>query len=201
MPVDAGDVAWRDVRAQMRAFIARRVDDPHAADDLVQEVLARLHEHLDHLDDRDRLVPFAYRVTRNVIVDHYRARASAKEVAEDHERVAARADALLRDQADEPGEEDRAALARCLRPLVERLPEPYRGALLATDLGPLSQAEAARRAGLSAPGMKARVQRGRGKLAALLAECCTAELDVRGGVVGHRRVGRCDCSSAQASAR
>jgi RNA polymerase sigma-70 factor (ECF subfamily) len=48
-------------------------------------------------------------------------------------------------------------------------------------------------AGLSAPGLKARVQRGRRKLAELLAECCEVELDARGTVTRQRRVGRCAC--------
>jgi DNA-directed RNA polymerase specialized sigma24 family protein len=36
------DHAYRDMRARLRDFIARRVENPQAADDLAQEVLLRL---------------------------------------------------------------------------------------------------------------------------------------------------------------
>ena len=46
----------------------------------------------------------------------------------------------------------RQELARCLAPLIRQLPEPYREALTLTDLGKLSQVEAAEVVGLSVPG-------------------------------------------------
>ena len=93
-----------------------------------------------------------------------------------------------------------AALAACLTPLVRSLPEPYREALLLTDIGGLTQAEAARRLGISASGMKSRVQRGRAKLKAALLGCCEIELDRRGTVLDYRpRRAECDgeCGAPQ----
>jgi RNA polymerase sigma-70 factor, ECF subfamily len=47
--------------------------------------------------------------------------------------------------------------------------------------------------GLSVPGMKSRVQRGRQQLRKMLDECCLIELDRRRGVVAfeERRPGSC----------
>jgi RNA polymerase sigma-70 factor (ECF subfamily) len=47
----------------------------------------------------------------------------------------------------------------------------------------MSQAAAAERLGLSVPGAKSRVQRGRARLRAMLLRCCQIETDRRGRVV------------------
>jgi hypothetical protein len=53
--------------------------------------------------------------------------------------------------------------------------------------------ERARRLGISVSGAKARVQRGRLQLRALLLECCHVELDRRGGITEYRaRTGSCE---------
>ena len=70
-----------------------------------------------------------------------------------------------------------AELAVCLRPLLSELPDDYRRALELTDLGGLSQAEAAELEHVSLSGMKSRVQRGRRQLGVVLRQCCTPTLD------------------------
>jgi RNA polymerase sigma-70 factor (ECF subfamily) len=96
---------------------------------------------------------------------------------------------------EDPSGAGRAQLARCLQPVIERLDPDYREAMLLTDLGELSQAEAARRLGLSAPGMRSRVQRGRTQLHEALAQCCRVELDGAAQIDRVERVGDCACSS------
>ena len=73
----------------------------------------------------------------------------------------------------------RRELAACLSPLIERLPPLYRQALEVTELGGISQVEAAAELGLSVSGMKARVQRARRQLREQLLDCCHVELDRR----------------------
>jgi RNA polymerase sigma-70 factor, ECF subfamily len=120
-------------------------------------------------------------VARNVVTDYWRGRAASREVPFDQElsdRLAA---------APEPGSGDdtdrlRSEMSSCLAPMVQRLSERYRDAIQLTDLGGRTQAEAAAELGLSVPGMKARVQRGRAQLRALLRACCRIELDRRGRI-------------------
>jgi RNA polymerase sigma-70 factor (ECF subfamily) len=179
---------WADLHARLRAFVARRVGDPHAADDLAQEILLRVHQRLGDLRDGERLDAWAYRIARNAIVDHYRARGTAPETP----RGEGLDDAPALDLGDD-AERVRAEMAHCLAPLVRRLPDPYREALELTDLGELTQAAAAERLRLTVPGMKARVQRGRGKLRELLLECCEVALDARGRPTEYRLRGTCGC--------
>ena len=195
MPVapEAGtQAAWAELQARLRAFVGRRVGDPHAADDLAQEILLRVHPRLGDLRDTDRLDAWAYRIARNAIADHHRARGSRRETP-----AGDAVDGLERaDDADGPDDAVRAELADCLAPLVEHLPEPYRRAIELTDLGDLTQAAAAERLQVSVPGMKARVQRGRRKLRDLLLECCEVALDARGRPTDLRAQGPCGCGDA-----
>ena len=184
---------WPELRARLRSFVASRVrGEPSTHDDLVQDILLRLHRGLPRLRESERLDAFAYQVARNAITDHHRKghreQPVAPEALEDH--------ALAEDaRDDDTSGAGRAHLARCLRPLIGRLDDDYREALLLTDLGDLSQAEAARRLGLSAPGMRSRVQRGRAQLHQALAQCCRVEFDGAAQIDRVERVGPCACSS------
>ena len=128
------------------------------------------------------------RVAANAVADHHRRRQSEQR-AVDALMTAAEPQTDGTDTASEAA----AEVAGCLVPFVRNLPEPYREALLLTDIGGLTQIAAADRLGLSVSGVKSRVQRGRAKLKQALLRCCTIELDRRGGVVDYQRQGqRCD---------
>ena len=189
----AADELWTGLHERLRGFVGRRINDPDAADDVAQDVLLRLHRNLGNLRSEERLDAFAYQIARNAIIDHYRSRARQKEMPAESADLIRHIDA--RSDADEDQAEalGRRELARCLEPLVKRLPEPYREALTATDLGELSQVEAARTAGLSVPGMKARVQRARAQVHELLTDCCAVTLDNGSGIAEVERTGPCAC--------
>lgn len=190
MPV-VDDATWDDLRARLRAFVARRVSDASVHDDLAQEILFRLHRSLSSLRDSDRLDAFGYQIARNAIADHHRRGRREEPVAP---ASLERQLGTSYDADDDQAGAGRAQLARCLRPLIDSLDDPYREALLLTDLGELSQADAARELGLSQPGMRSRVQRGRSQLHAALAECCTVELDAAHQIGEVERRGPCACS-------
>ena len=196
MPVTPQDDVAAELHARLRAFVGRRINDPHAADDVAQEVLLRLHRSLGELRADERLDAFAYQIARNAVIDHYRSHAREKEAPRPPEDLAVRIDAREDDAVHELDDgSGRRDLARCLEPIVRRLPEPYRDALTLTDLGDLTQAEAAERTGVSVPGMKSRVQRGRAQLREELTKCCSVALDARRGISDVERTGPCACSS------
>lgn len=49
------DEMWREVLAQLRAFVRRRIADPQRAEDLVGDILVRIHQNLRSVDDRKLL--------------------------------------------------------------------------------------------------------------------------------------------------
>jgi RNA polymerase sigma-70 factor (ECF subfamily) len=185
------DAIWGDVGASIERFVRRRVSDPHQADDVVAEVMFRIHQHLGTLDDQERVTAWVFRITRNAITDHYRRIGRRREVlsTEIEPNAHPSADAWLDDQ-----EATLSELAACIRPLVDALPADYRRALELTDFDGHTQADAARIEGISLSGMKSRVQRGRRQFATLVRQCCDVTTDSRGELVDFNlRPDGCGC--------
>jgi len=173
------------LRERVLRFVTRRVRRGEDAEDITQEVMLRIVRHGDRLAQVQRMEAWVQRIAANAIADHYRA-AARREVPT--------ADVPEAGAWDDGGSADpRLDLAACLPPMVRRLPSSYRQAIELTELGGVSQVDAAAQTGLSVSGMKARVQRARGQLRERLLECCHVELDRRRSVqeVQPRR-GTCD---------
>jgi len=190
------ETTWEELSTRLRSFIARRVGDAAEAEDILQEVLLRIHRHGDTLERAERVHAWVYQIARNAIADSYRARGRYAELA------VALTDAGPTAKVGSPAVDLRAELAACLAPMVDRLPDAYRRAIVLTEFEGLTQQQAAARLGLPLPNLKSRVQRGRGRLKALLLECCRVELDRRGGIASYEaRDGSCqECRGEEGSA-
>ena len=92
---------------------------------------------------------------------------------------------MLSTEAEE--HEAKYELSDCLRPMIDRLSPDYREAITLVELEGLTHQEAANKLGLSIPGMKSRVQRGRQQLRHMLDECCLIELDRRRAVIEYQQ--------------
>jgi RNA polymerase sigma-70 factor (ECF subfamily) len=180
---------WREMLPQLRTFVRRRIADPNRADDLVSEILLRIHQSIGSLDDQERLPNWVFRIARNAIIDEYRRAGRSREqlTATLHDEPAA--DSVDEDEAGAVRE-----LSACLRPMLNGLPAEQRDALEMIDLDGMTQADAAERAGVSLSGMKSRVQRGRRRLAELLGQCCALILDGRGMPMDYEPPSGCGCA-------
>lgn len=190
------DLPWQELQGRLRAFIGRRVRNAADVDDLVQRVLLRIVSGAGSLQQTERLHAWIYRIARNAIADHYRSPAVRREQASgDIIEIAAANEAAI--PAARDGDEPAALreLAACLQPMIQRLPPAYQDALRMADLEGVTQADAARRAGVSVSGMKSRVQRARLQLRAVVEECCRVDLDRRGAITSYasRHPARCAC--------
>ena len=166
------------MKDSLRRFVAKRVSPEHV-DDLVQDILLRMHERAGDLRDEARLPGWAFRIAHTVVVDHHRKR--RPELHEDVEVAEERDDG----NANE-------VVAGWLRPMLALLPAEYEEAVELVDVQGLTQREYAERAGLSLSGAKSRVQRGRRMLEELVRGCCHLEQDTRGNVIGFERR-NCSC--------
>lgn len=179
-------------RMELWRFVRARVACDADADDVVQAVLERLHRSLE-----DGAVPndpraWIYAVARNAIVDRGRASGALER---GKERWAS--EPTVSGEVPPPASTDvpEHDLSACLAPLLHTLDPDTAQALAWTDMGEMTQAEAAAAAGITVSGMKSRVQRGRQKLRAMLERCCTIEVDARGAPVRAERRGEpCPCS-------
>lgn len=162
---------WREFADKLGRFIRARVANPAAAEDILQDVFLKIHLRLGQLQDPAKLQSWIYLIARNAVIDHHRARKETVEVP-----------ATL--PAETTGEEpELEGLKAAFRRMIDSLPAPYREALVLTEFEGLTQKELAGRMGISLSGAKSRVQRARGRLAAMLRECCAFEFDRRGRVV------------------
>lgn len=178
-------VPWSDVAARLRPFVAQRVPACDV-DDVVQDVLVRVHRGLPDLRDGERFTAWMFQVARNAIVDAGRKRRLDRVDDED-------LDATPAPDHDAGDDHDAvAALARCVSLFVAALPAPYREAVTLVELEGKTAKEAAELLGISPSGMKSRVQRGRARLRELFEQCCEIAVDVRGRPIGYTpRVERC----------
>jgi RNA polymerase sigma-70 factor (ECF subfamily) len=187
--------AWDDLHKPLLDFIFRRVRRHEDAEDVLQEVMLRIHRHRSELVSDEAVMGWIYRIARNAIIDHYRRASTRHETSVGDAMDETESVLVLLDKDDSSSADLREELSRCLAPLARRLPEPYRDALIMTEFEGVSQVEAARLLGLSVSGMKARVQRGREKLKTMLLDCCEVELDRRGSITDYSaRSGGCSCS-------
>ena len=176
--------AWESLRTELVRFVRSRVGDGAAADDIVHDVLLRALRELEGPEPPAHLRSWLYRVTRNAIVDHYRARRPSSDLPEEI------GTALAEEEASAEQE-----LARCMEPLLGTLSPPYREALTLAEVEGLAQREIAERAGLTVSGAKSRVQRARKMLREAILACCRVEVDRRGGVVDYQR--RAECKACE----
>lgn len=174
-------VPWRDVVTRLRPFIARRVRSSDV-DDVVQDVLVRMHRGLPSLRDDERFSAWMFQVARNAIADAGRKRP--------HELVDGE---TLDERGAPPPDNDRdaaTALASCVSLFVAALPSPYREAITLVELEGKTAREAAELVGISVSGMKSRVQRGRAQLRELFETCCEIAVDARGKPIDYTRRAR-----------
>jgi RNA polymerase sigma-70 factor (ECF subfamily) len=170
--------AWAELRERLQAFVARRVANAADVEDIVQRVFLQLHRSESTLVRREAVHAWLYRTARNAIVDHYRAAARRELPSGAGEEI----EALQGAGAPRAERDELRQIAACLEPMIARLPDEYRRAVVATELEGRPQHEVARAEGVSLSGMKSRVQRARRRLKQLLLDCCRIELDRRGGV-------------------
>lgn len=174
------ELLWRDYRDRLVRFVRRRVEDAATAEDIAHDVLVRAYQKGDTLRSGQKFEAWLYQITRNAVIDHYRARRPSEELPSE-----------LAAPDPEGGRAAREELAGCMRPLVAALPPRYRDAVTLSELHGLTQNETAQRLGLSLSGAKSRVQRARRMLEEKLLACCRVELDHRGAIVDYESRSGC----------
>ena len=157
-----------DLRARLGRYVRRRVGHPPDAEDVLQDIFVRLLGS-DGPNEASKLLPWAFSVARNRVIDFYRERG----------RQLAWADGAVESDGPER-DETRLDLRDALTSLMSRLPEHDQEALRMVDLGGMSQKDYARSLGLRYVTAKSRVQRARKRLRREFERCCALVLDGRG---------------------
>jgi RNA polymerase sigma-70 factor (ECF subfamily) len=176
---------WEAFHTSLQQFIRRRVSDEATAEDLLQDVFLKIHQHVVTLKDVKKLESWIYQITRHTIIDYYRSTRPMLELTE----------AEARDLPEELPDDDVASeLLPCVKAIMRTLPKQDRQALVLTEYQGLTQRELGERLGISFSGAKSRVQRARERLKQQLLACCHIELDRRGHILSYQP--RCACCAA-----
>ena len=168
------EAIWTAFSEPLLRFIRRRVADPAAAEDLLQDVFVAIQSRRADLRDRERIAGWVFRIARNRLIDHYRAQRPLAPLSPD----------LPAEAPDEP--DAAAALGPCLAAMVRDLPPDYRSAIELTSYAGVSQQALGERLGISPSGARARVQRARAQLKARLLACCELFFDPAGRLVDYQ---------------
>jgi RNA polymerase sigma-70 factor (ECF subfamily) len=164
---------YKTLRKPLLAFIERAIHDKFRAEDILHDVFVRAQEHLSKVQDATRIESWMYQIARNLIADEYRHRKPESPLSEEL------------DIAEQDEETPIEQLAPSVRDFVEKIPEPYKTAIILADLEKLPQQEIAQRMKLSCSGAKSRIQRARKMLKALYLECCAFEQNQHGTVLSY----------------
>lgn len=172
---------WTAYQARLRGFLSARVSNPADVDDLLQEIMIKVHTGLPSLEEPAKLQPWLFQTARRTIIDFYRKAARGKTLHPDD----------LWYGEDDP--EVRQELARCVEPFIAALPEETAAVLRAVDIEGGAQKGLAEAQGISYSTLKSRVQKGRAALRDVFEDCCSMSRDARGNLSDYeRKSGGCE---------
>src|SRR5690349_15327441 len=143
MPGMTTERAWEEFHTPLQQFIQRRVSDEDTAEDILQDVFLKIHQHMSALKDVRKLEGWIYQITRHAIIDAYRSR---------RPEITLEAAEVLDLPEELPDDDVVSELLPCVRAMVRNLPELDRQALVLTEYQGLTQKELAERLGLSFSG-------------------------------------------------
>lgn len=176
---------WQTIRHRLYLYVIKRVDNTEIAEDIVQDILLKTINQLEHLQDEEKFLPWLYTIGRNTIIDHYRQKHPEQDFP----------DIMLVEEEDK--EEVLDELGQCIYPMLEKLPDMYREALIQSHFRNKKLQEIADEKGISLVAVKSRVQRGRQQLKAYLLACCAIENDHLGNISDITYPAGCDsCGTA-----
>lgn len=172
------ETIWEQFSKPLKSFIKKRVNNEQDADDILQNVFCKILSNFEEIRDNDKLHAWVYKITRNSIIDFYRALKFEKNMSE-------LTDDIIIDVEVDPTENEE--ISQCLKSMIMYLPEEDKQALILTEFHNLTQKALGDKIGLSLSGAKSRVQRARAKLKKMLLDCCELELDHRGNIIDYKK--------------
>ncbi|MDA3843591.1 MAG: RNA polymerase sigma factor SigZ [Candidatus Kapabacteria bacterium] len=167
---------WKEYYQQLRNYIVRKIKDPAEADDNIQDVFLKIHSHIHSLKDDTKLQSWVFQITRNTIIDYYRSRNQEDSIPE-----------WVLPDVDNENDDVKKGLTECLLPMINQLSDPYKEAVLLSEIQGYTQQEVAEDIGLSLSGAKSRIQRGRSMLKDLFTNCCQFSIDSGGHIIEYNQ--------------
>jgi RNA polymerase sigma-70 factor (ECF subfamily) len=148
--------------SEFLGFIAARVGEPAATEDILQSAYVKALEHGSQLRDEESVVAWFYRILRNAIIDYYR-RGSARSKA--HELFGAGAPTSYEAELEQK-------VCACIGDVIGDLKAEYREAIERVDLAGESVESFAQLQNTTANNASVRLHRARKAVAKKLIQVC-----------------------------
>lgn len=166
------EILWNQFNSDLKSFIFSRVKNVADADDILQTAYLKIHDNIHNLKDKSKIKPWIYRITRNLIIDYFRAKKRNLEINELKSEL----------EIDSSSKKFMDIAINDMIKMMNELSPEYCEALCLTEIEGMSQKEYAELTGLSYSGAKSRVQRARLILRDILLKCCHYQFDKYGTV-------------------
>jgi RNA polymerase sigma-70 factor, ECF subfamily len=175
---------YKQFHSDLLGYVKSKVRSREDAEDILQNVFIKISSNIGKLTEEVKLKNWIFTITRNAIIDYYRANASKKKVA-----VPGELDQSIL-QADDP--DPTKGLDQCMSSMISLLPEEYRDIIIDSEIKGIRQKDLADKYEMAYPSMRSRVQRGRERLKQLFYNCCHIETDRHGNILAAESRTDCD---------
>jgi RNA polymerase sigma-70 factor (ECF subfamily) len=179
------EIVWNEFSSGLKSFIVSKIKNDADADDILQDAYLKIHDNIHNLKDKTRIKPWIYQITRNLIIDYFRADNRDQKAGE----------LLFEVSVSSPSSKFMDIAISNMIKLMEELSPEYCEALCLTEIEGMSQKDYAEKKGLSYSGAKSRVQRARTQLKDMLLKCCHYQFDKYGTVIDIQPNCCCCCAS------
>ena len=170
---------WSEYRAAIKALLHTRISDPDEVDDLLQEILIKVHKNLSSLKSITSTKAWLLQIANRTIIDFYRKRNKAIDLS---------AEDLWYSEQNYHTQQN---LAQCVTPFINALPRASAELLAEIELRGRSQKEVADELGVNYSTLKSRIQKARKQLRALFESCCDMSLDKNGAIIDFDPKNKC----------
>lgn len=177
---------YTEFHKSLLSYVQSKIRSKEDAEDILQNIFTKISANADALSEKDKIQNWLFTVTRNAVIDYYRANARKKNVELN--------DAISAQLLDEESTDSTKGLDNCVSTMIALLPEEYRSIVNDAEINGISQKELAEKYNMPYSSMRSRVQRGRERLKQLFYNCCHIETDRHGNVLQVQ--GKPDCESS-----
>ena len=168
------DRLYKEFHGPIVRYLARMVT-PHEAEDLAQEVFAKVANNLKNFEGRATLSTWVYRIATNTALDRLRSPRSRSVEIPLMEKSDCSDSSGAPAQTSESGPLSQMITSEmndCIRQQVDKLPQKYRTVMILSTLNELKNSEIADILEISLEAVKMRLYRGRAMLKEILEKEC-----------------------------
>ncbi len=179
-------------RPQLTSYLHRLTGDPCEAEEIVQETLMRAWQKLSLLKDREKLMPWLYRMATNRFVDMYRKKTALKNPAPHTQPYPNGDPDRFRDENAPQLHKlmECREMSDCVQKYLTEISHRDKAVVFLHDMEGLTHREIAEALKISVHAAKIRLHRARKRLRALLTDVCDFHIDERGILVCERKKGK-----------